>query len=158
LLYWARMSELTCDRAGLLTVQDFRVSISAIAKMAGAPRKYLDEINVDAFLEQARDFEGFDFDTLDKIAKVLSVMQRRHPWTVMRASELDKWYQSGGYYNTLHNPSGPKETKKYADAGTTGNTSGGLNGMSGTVSCPECGSIFADEARFCATCGHKLRE
>ena len=35
LLYWSRMAEYSCDRAGLLVCQDFNAAASVIIKMAG---------------------------------------------------------------------------------------------------------------------------
>lgn len=141
LLYWARMSELTCDRAGLLATQNFDISVSTIAKMAGAPRSYINEISTEAFLQQAREFEGFDFDVLDKIAKALSVMQSTHPWTVMRASELDKWVQAGDYEDVLN--------KKFDKPSF---------GTGPMIQCPACGSMTAEHGNFCAACGSRLEQ
>ncbi|MDD6791915.1 MAG: M48 family metalloprotease, partial [Thermobifida fusca] len=48
---WYRKSELSCDRAGLLTCQNPEAAKRALMKLAGGSR--LAEMNVDAFLEQA---------------------------------------------------------------------------------------------------------
>ncbi|KPU42530.1 protease HtpX [Oxobacter pfennigii] len=141
LLYWSRMSELTCDRAGLLVCQSFPASIMTTAKMAGVSKKYINEINADAFLQQAREFEGFDFDALDKIAKVYSVINSTHPWTVMRASELDKWVQSGGYSDVLS-----RKTQKKL-----------ITRPKVNLSCPNCGTPVENEDRFCPACGNSLK-
>ncbi|MGB9812168.1 MAG: M48 family metallopeptidase [Thermovenabulum sp.] len=97
LLNWVRMSEFTADRAGLLTCQDPKVAATALMKLAGVPQKYFDRIRIDEFINQAKEFEDYDYDTLDKVAKYLSIMWQDHPWTVMRTSELFKWVESGGY-------------------------------------------------------------
>lgn len=101
LLNWRRMSEFTADRAGLLACQDVNVAARALIKTAGLPQKYFNSINVESFVNQAKEFEGYDYDTLDKVAKVMSTMWQEHPWTVMRASELFKWIESGGYERIL---------------------------------------------------------
>jgi len=101
LLNWHRMSEFSADRAGLLACQDINVAIKVLSKMAGIPSKYFNSLDTKEFLEQARHFESFDYDTLDKVAKVVSVMGRSHPWTVMRAAELLRWVDSGEYEKVL---------------------------------------------------------
>lgn len=70
-------------------------------KLAGTPKKYFDKINVNEFINQAKEFEDYDYDTLDKVAKYLSIMWQDHPWTVMRASELFKWVESGEYESIM---------------------------------------------------------
>jgi len=141
LLYWSRMSELTCDRAGLLASQSFSAALMTTAKMAGVSKKYMHEINADAFLQQAREFEGFDFDALDKIAKVYSGIESTHPWTVMRASELDKWVQSGEYNNVLN-----RKNKRTL-----------ITFKRPEAFCPECGTSVNSEDKFCPACGKKLK-
>ncbi|KYO64110.1 hypothetical protein ATZ99_21410 [Thermovenabulum gondwanense] len=97
------MSEFTADRAGLLTCQDPKVAATALMKLAGVPQKYFDRIRIDEFINQVKEFEDYDYDTLDKVAKYLSIMWQDHPWTVMRASELFKWVESGGYEEVINN-------------------------------------------------------
>lgn len=57
LLRWLRAAELTCDRAALLVAQDTRVVVSALMKLAGGSRSFAAELNIDAFLRQARDYD-----------------------------------------------------------------------------------------------------
>ena len=54
LLRWLRAAELSCDRAALLVAQDPKVVIGALMKLAGGSSKFAAELNVEAFLEQAR--------------------------------------------------------------------------------------------------------
>ncbi|PWA98774.1 peptidase family M48 family protein [Artemisia annua] len=57
LFRWLRAAELTCDRAALLVVQDPKVVISVLMKLAGGSPSLADQLNVDAFLEQARSYD-----------------------------------------------------------------------------------------------------
>ncbi|KVI02397.1 Peptidase M48, partial [Cynara cardunculus var. scolymus] len=57
LFRWLRAAELTCDRAALLVVQDPKVVISVLMKLAGGCPSLADQLNVDAFLEQARSYD-----------------------------------------------------------------------------------------------------
>lgn len=101
LMYWYRMSEFTADRAGLLACQDIDVALGAIIKMSGLPSKYFEHMNREAFLEQAREFEK-EFNALsDKAIKAISIMDETHPWTILRAAELIKWYESDEYRQIL---------------------------------------------------------
>ena len=97
LMYWSRMSEFTADRAGLLACQNKNAAISSIVKMAGLPLKYFENINEDAFLDQAENFEHMHKDFLSGTMQNLSILTSTHPWTVYRAAELIKWINSGEY-------------------------------------------------------------
>ncbi len=102
LLNWQRMSEFTADRAGLLACQDINVVLKLMVKMSGIPQRFFDKINTDEFITQAREFENYDYNTLDKLTKVMSIMWQSHPWTVMRASEILRWNDSGAYDKILN--------------------------------------------------------
>ncbi|WP_200259679.1 M48 family metallopeptidase [Streptomyces sp. HSG2] len=85
---WFRKSELSADRAGLLVGQDLEASLRGLMKIAGG--NHLDEMNVDAFLEQADAYEASG-DLRDSVLKILNVLPRSHPFTTVRAAELRKW-------------------------------------------------------------------
>jgi len=95
--YWYRMSELTADRAGLLACQDGDAALTAMVKMAGLPIKFFDRISTASFIQQAREFEGFDSDSVNWVTKLMITSYRTHPWTVMRAKELLEWVDGGSY-------------------------------------------------------------
>ncbi|AGS69537.1 M48 family metallopeptidase [Streptomyces collinus] len=88
---WFRKSELSADRAGLLVGQDLRASMRGLMKMAGG--NHLHEMNVDAFLEQAEEYEAGG-DLRDSVLKILNVLPRSHPFATVRAAELKKWAES----------------------------------------------------------------
>lgn len=92
---WQRMSDFSADRAGLLACNSIEAAARALIKLGGAPRELSHAIDVAGFLGQARDFAGYDFETLDKLARIVSALQGNQPWTVMRASEMLKWHDSG---------------------------------------------------------------
>lgn len=95
LLYWDRMSEFTADRAGLLCCQKPQAVISSFIKMAGLPKSEYQNIDIQTFIEQAHEFMDLDYEGLNKIVKWLSIVNATHPWTVMRAAQIEKWIQSG---------------------------------------------------------------
>lgn len=94
---WNRKSEFTADRAGFLTCQSIDATISALAKIAGLPLEYYKSFNKEHFLEQARMFQELDESKYNKVMKMISLMGQDHPWTVMRAHELQGWLDSGEY-------------------------------------------------------------
>lgn len=101
LLNWYRISDFTADRMGLLCCQDFNSAISTMIKNAGLPKKYYNQIRVDSFIQQARDFSQNGITTLNEIIKYLSNNSATMPWLVLRASELLRWYDSGEYKRIL---------------------------------------------------------
>ncbi|MGW3370795.1 M48 family metallopeptidase [Streptomyces hydrogenans] len=88
---WFRKSELSADRAGLLVGQDLRASMRGLMKLAGG--NHLHEMNVDAFLAQADEYEKAG-DLRDSVLKILNVLPRSHPFTTVRAAELKRWSES----------------------------------------------------------------
>ena len=97
LYYWYRMSEFTADRAGLMCCQDKDAAVRSFMKMAGVPQTHFNNLNMDTFIQQARDFKQLDEEGMNKLIKVLSIAEANHPWTVMRAAELLKWINEGEY-------------------------------------------------------------
>ncbi|MGW0883778.1 M48 family metallopeptidase [Streptomyces sp. NPDC002671] len=95
---WFRKSELSADRAGLLVGQDVRASMRGLMKIAGG--NHLHEMNVDAFLEQAEEYDAGG-DLRDSVLKILNVMPRSHPFATIRASELKKWAESRDYQRIM---------------------------------------------------------
>lgn len=95
---WFRKSELSADRAGLLVGQDLRASMRGLMKIAGG--NHLHEMNVDAFLKQAEEYESAG-DLRDSVLKILNVLPRSHPFTTVRAAELKKWEASRDYQRIM---------------------------------------------------------
>lgn len=95
LYYWDRMSEFTADRAGLLCCQKPTVAIKSLIKMAGLPYSQYDKIDVESFIQQAKDFKMLDFEGLNKVIKLISIADSTHPWTVMRGAQLIEWLNEG---------------------------------------------------------------
>ncbi len=99
LMEWYRKAELSADRAGLLATQDPRNNMSTFLKMAGG-KEWGDTISVDAFIEQARHYEG-NADFADKVWQVINTAFRTHPFGTVRAAELQRWIDSGDYQKVL---------------------------------------------------------
>jgi Zn-dependent protease with chaperone function len=91
---WQRKSELSADRAGLLGCQDPSAGRRALMKTAGGSHLY--EMDEAAFLEQAAEYDAAG-DLRDGVLKLLNLEGQRHPFTVLRAAELQKWIDDGEY-------------------------------------------------------------
>ena len=128
--YWNRMSEFTSDRAGLLACQNLDSALTAIMKMAGIPKRYFDVANPHVFAKQAEEFLGKYGDTANTIIKNISILDDAHPWTIMRAAELVKWYDSGEYQKIMDGCKGRTCPICGHECETT------------SEKCPKCGYIF----------------
>lgn len=95
---WQRKSELSADRAGMLAVQNPAVGIRVLARIAGGGD--LSEIDIAAFLEQAKDFETGG-DLRDSFLKLMLLEQRSHDFPVERAAAVQHWVAEGEYQDIL---------------------------------------------------------
>ncbi|MEW5311274.1 MAG: hypothetical protein WDW38_003002 [Sanguina aurantia] len=93
LMRWLRAAELTCDRAALLVTQDSRVIVSALMKLAGGSPSFAAQLNVDAFLEQARSYEEASSSVIGWYLRNAQTSNLSHPLPVLRAREIDRWGQ-----------------------------------------------------------------
>ncbi|OAP04506.1 hypothetical protein AXX17_AT3G29560 [Arabidopsis thaliana] len=101
LLRWLRSAELTCDRAALLVAQDPKVVVSVLMKLAGGCPSIADQLNVDAFLEQARSYDKASSSPLGWYIRNAQTSQLSHPLPVLRAREIDEWSRSLEYKSLL---------------------------------------------------------
>lgn len=95
---WSRKSELSCDRAGLLATQDVSAAMRVHMKTASGGR--IDDLDTGEFLAQAREFDATD-DVRDSLVKWLMLDGASHPFSVVRAGELQRWVDSGEYAKIL---------------------------------------------------------
>jgi len=108
LLRWLRAAELTCDRAALLVVQDYKVVVSSLMKLAGGSPALAGELNVDAFLRQARSYD--DMSKASPMAFWLRNAQTSalsHPLPVLRAREIETFAQSDTFLELLRDNAPP---------------------------------------------------
>ncbi|GAA2085509.1 M48 family metallopeptidase [Kitasatospora saccharophila] len=95
---WFRKAELSSDRAGLLAGQDLQASMRSLMKLAGGA--HMAEMNVDAFLEQAAEYDKAG-DLRDSVLKLLQVLPQSHPFAVVRVAQLKKWAESEEYRSIM---------------------------------------------------------
>ncbi|XP_043706238.1 protease HtpX homolog isoform X2 [Telopea speciosissima] len=101
LFRWLRAAELTCDRAALLVAQDPKVVVSVLMKLAGGCPSLSDQLNVDAFLEQARSYDKASSSPIGWYVSNAQNRQLSHPLPVLRAREIDEWSRSQEYISLL---------------------------------------------------------
>ena len=111
---WYRKSELSCDRAGLLAAQDPDAARRVLMKLAGGAR--LSELNSDAFMEQAHDYDAVP-DVRDGLLKILQLQGNTHPFAVVRFAELTRWIDSGDYERILAGDYPRRDTDSTATIG-----------------------------------------
>jgi hypothetical protein len=63
-------------------------------------------------------------------------MWQSHPWTVMRAAELLKWFESGEYQKIIDKHTGDIESLE--------------------LTCLKCGLKLSGTETFCGNCGAKI--
>ncbi|MGD2179632.1 M48 family metallopeptidase [Lusitaniella coriacea] len=101
MLEWLRCAELTCDRAALLAVQDPRIVMSLLMKLAGGSPTLAPQLNLDAFIAQARAYDAVGKTQLGEMLKTAQTAQLTHPVPVLRAREIDRWASSHNYQSLL---------------------------------------------------------
>lgn len=93
LMEWQRKAELSCDRAGILAIQDPEPAMRTMLKFAGGRSG---ETNLGDFMRQAEEYRETN-DLADQVFKVLNVLALTHPAPVIRAAEMRNWFESGAY-------------------------------------------------------------
>lgn len=101
ILQWVRCAEFSCDRAALLATQDSRVVSSVLMKLAGGSPTLAPQLNLDAFLAQARAYDESSSTELGLLLREAQTGQLTHPLPVLRAREIDRWASSKDYETLL---------------------------------------------------------
>lgn len=101
ILEWVRCAEFTCDRAALLATQNPRVVASVLMKLSGGSPTLAPQLNLDAFLEQARSYDEISKTEMGDLLKQLRTSELTHPVPVLRAREIDRWASTQDYQALL---------------------------------------------------------
>ena len=94
LLEWFRAAELSCDRAAALVTRDATAVCRSLMVLSGGAAA--DELNLDAFIAQAADYDESG-GGLDRLTKLVNDMNLTHPMPVRRVRQLTDWVHSGEY-------------------------------------------------------------
>lgn len=101
MLQWVRCAEFSCDRAALLAIQDPKVVMSVLMKLAGGSPTLAPQLNLDAFIEQAEAYDSVGADSLGEMLQAAQTAQLTHPVPVIRAREIYRWASSVEYQKIL---------------------------------------------------------
>jgi len=159
---WDRKAELSCDRAGLLVVQDLDTYLMLLLKLAGGSRALFDQLNVEEFLRQAAEYEELDRDLLSRVYKFLQVYRRTHAFPAVRAREIKQWAETGAYASLLDGsywmrPMPPDDVPGRAQSPVDAPGPTPTGSAVVLPVCPACGAGQVDPyARFCYRCGHPI--
>jgi Zn-dependent protease with chaperone function len=94
LLEWYRAAELSADRAAAIVVRDPQIVCRLLMVMSG--NMHVRDLNLDAFMAQAMEYQAWD-DPSDRVRRFFNELNKTHPDSVRRVSEVLKWVQSGEY-------------------------------------------------------------
>lgn len=98
---WERKAEMSCDRGGLLVVQNPEIAQRALVKLAGYSKNLASDINMDEILKQADELHNLDEETFVRAMKIYHNMFRSHPFPIIRIKEMHNWSQSDQYHRIL---------------------------------------------------------
>ena len=101
MLQWVRCAEFSCDRAALLAIQDPKVVMSVLMKLAGGSPSLAPQLNLDAFIEQAQAYDSIGTDSIGEMLQAAQTAQLTHPVPVIRAREIERWSSSAEYQAIL---------------------------------------------------------
>lgn len=116
MMIWVRCAEFSCDRAALLATQDPRITMSVMMKLCGGSPQLAQQLNLDAFIAQARAYKTASQSNLGEMLQEMQTAQRSHPLPVLRAQEIDRWAGTGEYQNLVEK----RSTVSYTKFQTTG--------------------------------------
>ena len=137
---WFRRAELTCDRAGLLCVQDLETGLRALSKLAGKVAGYEDEFSTEAALKQA-DAGKEVKNKLVLLVSILESAENDHPFVPARLKQLTEFAGGEQYAKIL--------------AGVYDKDPLGLHEAGSRITC-QCGLKVNAKLCFCPECGREL--
>jgi hypothetical protein len=70
-------------------------------KLAGGSAILAPQLNLEAFIDQARDYHSISDNELGAMLKSMQTEQLTHPVPVLRAKEIDRWATTQAYQDLL---------------------------------------------------------
>ncbi len=98
---WERKAEFSCDRGGLLVVQNAEVAKTTMAKLSGFSKSLKTQVNIQEILKQADELKDMDEQLFVRVMKMYHTAFRSHPFPIIRIKELHNWSQSNQYHRIL---------------------------------------------------------
>jgi Zn-dependent protease with chaperone function len=98
---WERKAEFSCDRGGLLVVQNAEIAKTTMAKLSGFSKSLKTQVNIAEILKQADELKTMDEQLFVRVMKMYHTAFRSHPFPIIRIKELNNWSQSNQYHRIL---------------------------------------------------------
>ena len=134
-LYWARKSELSCDRvAAMITSPD--IALRMMARFAGGPKSITSKINMEEWAKQADIYDDLykNNNLWNKALLLGNTMGLDHPFWAVRVREVLNWCKTEEYLKVKNNLNIIKDP-----------------------SCERCGKPYQGKPSYCIHCGNKLK-
>ena len=134
-LYWARKSELSCDRvSAMITSPD--VALRMMARFAGGPKSITSKINMEEWAKQADIYDDLykNNNLWNKALLLGNTMGLDHPFWAVRVREVLNWCKTEEYLKVKNNLNIIKDP-----------------------SCERCGKPYQGKPTYCIHCGNKLK-
>lgn len=134
-LYWARKSELSCDRvAAMITSPD--IALRMMARFAGGPKSITSKINMEEWAKQADIYDDLykNNNLWNKALLLGNTMGLDHPFWAVRVREVLNWCKTEEYLKVKNNLNIIKDP-----------------------SCERCGKPYQGKLSYCIHCGNKLK-
>ena len=153
---WYRRAEFTCDRAGLLCVQNPPAALSGLGKLAGKISGLEDEFHVESAVAQADAHK--DVNKLVLVVSIMNAMQNTHPFVPVRLKQI-KEYAKGPQYQLILSGQYERDPLGLHEGGVRVKCACGAKVNSKLNFCPECGRPMegapsADAAAVTTVCGN----
>lgn len=102
LFRWYQMAELSADRGELIATASLETFVRTHMLLAGGSTRFMEELDVAAFVEQAYDAEKMrDEDLLVMVMETLDNTFRTHPLPAWRVHHGLKWSQTEAFFDVL---------------------------------------------------------
>jgi len=96
---WYRRAEFSCDRAGLLCIQELAPGLNALAKLSGKVAGYEDERDIEETIAQTEASQ--EVNKLVLLVSILENSDNTHPFIPLRLKALKEFAQSDAYRQIL---------------------------------------------------------
>ncbi len=102
ILRWYQMAELSADRGELVATGSLETTVRTHMLMAGGTSRWIDELDVGAFIDQADEAEALRDEELFVYAlEMLSSAQRTHPLPAWRVHHVLRFARSEAFFDLV---------------------------------------------------------
>ena len=102
LMRWYQYAELSADRGELVATGSLETAVRAHMLLAGGSSRFIDDLDVGAFIDQAHQAEELrDNDLLVTVMDMLDTSSRSHPLPAWRVHHLLKWARGEEFFKLL---------------------------------------------------------